>query len=380
MRRISSQTGNSKSLYGRNSISMNAEELKKYVCSAAILLAEAIKKIDINSMGLLYVVDANNRLAGCLTDGDVRRWIIKNGGLDGRVEDAMNHNPKYVQQEDIDKSNEIMHAEQIYSIAVINNSYEITDIIFHKAYKRNSVILDSNALRDIPIIIMAGGKGTRLYPYTKILPKPLVPVGEVPILERILNHFYQFGAKEFYLTVNYRKEMIKSYFAETLPPYKINYIEEEQPLGTAGSIRLIKKKFDMPVVITNCDTMIEADYKKLLDYHKSSGNDMTLVASIKNILIPYGVLHTTAKGLITSMEEKPQLSHFINTGMYIVNPEFLNWIPENEAFHMTDLTQKMIDSGKQVGMYPISENSFLDMGEFEELKKMEERINSGYVE
>ena len=143
---------------------------------------------------------------------------------------------------------------------------------------------------------------------------------------------------------------------------------------------MIKKTFHTPVIITNCDTLIDMDYKKILAYHSESCNKMTIVSSLKNTAIPYGVLHSKEQGIITSMEEKPQLSYFINTGMYIINPEYLQWIPENAVFHMTDLANDMIHAGEQVGMYPISEKSFLDMGEFEEMKKMEERINSGVVD
>ena len=222
---------------------------------------------------------------------------------------------------------------------------------------------------------MAGGKGTRLYPYTKILPKPLIPIGEVPILERIMEHFYKFGAKEFYVTINYKKEMIKAYFSELKPHYIINYIEEKEPLGTAGSIRLLEKRFISPVIVTNCDILIDIDYGKVLEYHQKSENTLTVVSALKNIMIPYGVLHSQASGSIVSIEEKPQISYFINTGMYILSPEYLDRIPSNKFYHMTDLMDRLISENMRVGMYPVSDNSFLDMGEFEEMKRMEERIN-----
>ena len=221
---------------------------------------------------------------------------------------------------------------------------------------------------------MAGGKGTRLYPYTKILPKPLVPIGEIPILERILNQFHRFGSDSFTIVLNYKKDMIKAYFADQNLPYKLYFIDENDPLGTAGGIRLIKRKFDVPIIITNCDILIRTDYNKVLEHHLESKNDMTIVSSLRTTVIPYGVIHSKEQGIVERMEEKPKISNFINTGMYILNPEYVKWIPENEVFHMTDLADKMIKSGKRVGMYPISETAFLDMGEFEEMKKMEERL------
>ena len=169
--------------------------------------------------------------------------------------------------------------------------------------------------------------------------------------------------------------MIRSYFTDLDPPYEIHYVEENIPLGTAGSIRLIDKKFHSPVFVTNCDILIDADYSNILAYHKDSGNAMTIVSALKNTVIPYGVLHAKEKGIITSMEEKPMLSNFINTGMYIVDPDLLVNIPKDTVFHMTDFAALLMREGYQVGMYPVSEDSFLDMGEFEEMHRMEEKLN-----
>ena len=221
---------------------------------------------------------------------------------------------------------------------------------------------------------MAGGKGTRLYPYTKILPKPLIPIGDIPIMERILDRFFKFGVKNFFATVNYKKNMIISYFSDIESKYKIKYVEENKPLGTAGSIKLINEKIKKPFIVTNCDILIEADYNDIYKYHMDSGNKLTIVGALKNVVIPYGVLHTKENGSVISMEEKPSFSNFINTGMYILNPELIEQIPEDTFFHMTDLAEKLLQNGERVGMYPVSEDSFLDMGEFAEMQRMEEKL------
>lgn len=358
---------------------MYKEKIKKYIGTKELSVMDAMCMIDNNGKGLIYIVDENETLIGSLTDGDIRRWILREGNLSGTAEQMVFRNTKFLYEYQADKCMEFMEAEGITSVPIIDISKKIVDIRFKNEHSIIYTKERKNALKQIPVIVMAGGKGTRLYPYTKILPKPLIPIGDIPILERILVRFYEHGADEFYLTVNYKKEMIKSYFIEQCPPYTIHYVEETKPLGTAGSIRLIKKTFHTPVIITNCDTLIDMDYKKILAYHSESCNKMTIVSSLKNTAIPYGVLHSKEQGIITSMEEKPQLSYFINTGMYIINPEYLQWIPENTFYHMTDLANDMIHAGEQVGMYPISENSFLDMGEFEEMKKMEERINRGVM-
>lgn len=357
---------------------MDKERLQKYIGTENLTVIEAMRKIDLNGKGILYIVDSYGRLSGSLTDGDIRRWLIKTGDLSETVEQMAFRNTKSLPVTEIQNNVSFMKKEQIRSVPIIDQEHRIVDIRFNYEgigdYKKGSGILAS-----VPVIIMAGGKGTRLYPYTKILPKPLIPIGDVPILERIMERFYHYGVKDFYLTVNYKKEMIKSYFADQKTPYSIHYAEEDEPLGTAGSIRLIEDTFSVPVIVTNCDILIEEDFEKVIEHHYKFGNDMTIISSLKNITIPYGVLHTKEEGIITSMEEKPQLSYFVNTGVYVVNPEFLEWIPKGRVFHMTDLAEKMICEGKSVGMYPISENSFLDMGEFEEMKKMEDRISNGYV-
>lgn len=351
-------------------------DISKFIANENVTIVEAMRLIDNNEQGVLYVV-SGDKLIGSLTDGDIRRFIIKSGILTAPIKEAMNHLPKYVLESETDRADRIMKQKKIYSVPVINTDKKIVDIIFSDETHKQTI--NSSALSNTPIIIMAGGKGTRLYPFTKILPKPLIPIGDIPILERIINRFDSYGANDFYLTVNYKKEMIKSYFKELAPDYHITYVEEEKPLGTAGSIKLIKKKFDSSIIVTNCDILIEADYEKVMKYHKESGNAMTIVSSLKNTTIPYGVLHSSENGQITSMEEKPQLSCFINTGMYVLEPQYIELIPDDTFYHMPSLAEQLITKGLNVGMYPISENSFLDMGEFEEMKKMEARVNSGEI-
>lgn len=349
-------------------------DLSQLIAEETITIVEAMQRIDRNSQGILYIV-RDEKLVGSLTDGDIRRFLMKGGNLKAPVSDAMFKKTRCVFKADLDRAQEIMHDNQLYSLPVLNTRKKIIDIVMSDTPEESQI--DSHALSDTPVIIMAGGKGTRLYPFTKILPKPLIPIGDIPILERIMNRFVRFGADDFYLTVNYKKEMIKSYFKELAPDYSVTYVEEDKPLGTAGSIRLIQTKFTNSVIVTNCDILIEANYEKILKHHQNSGNAMTIVSSLKNTVIPYGVLHSSEDGCITSMEEKPNLSCFINTGMYVLEPEYIEWIPEDTFYHMPSLAEQLIEKGLKVGMYPVSENSFLDMGEFEEMKRMEERLNCG---
>ncbi len=354
---------------------MKKGRLDAFLIMQSATVVEAMQKIDFNAKGILFVVDGEERLIGVITDGDVRRWLIKTGDLQETVEKIMNRNPKVIYYKEIKTAKERMEKYCITALPVVDTQDHITDIVFKEAKDVIAEIEGKKALRGIPVVIMAGGKGTRLYPYTKILPKPLIPIGDIPIMERIINVFRRYGVQEFYATVNYKKSMIKSYFAENMGNFSLQYVEEDQPLGTAGSLSLIEEQFSTPLIVTNCDILIHADYADIFQYHQKTGNELTMVTALKNIVVPYGVIHSNGNGRIDSMEEKPRLSYFVNTGMYILNPELLQEIPDGTCFHMTDLASQLLKEGRKVGMYPISEDSFLDMGEFEEMHRMEEKLS-----
>ncbi|MBC5712649.1 nucleotidyltransferase family protein [Roseburia sp. BX1005] len=353
---------------------MKTEQLERFLISPDNTVVEAMQKIDSNARGILFVVGANRKLSGVVTDGDIRRWLIRTGELSGVVEQVMNHDPKTIGRKDIEAAKKYMEKQDITALPVVTLKGIISDIVFREK-KESDVPKHRKSLNEVPVVIMAGGKGTRLYPYTKILPKPLIPIGDIPIMERIIDKFKDFGVQQFYATVNYRKSMIKSYFSEISTDYRICYVEEDKPLGTAGSLRLITEPFTKPFIVTNCDILIHADYEDIYRHHKESENALTIVTAMKNMVVPYGVIHASENGMVESMEEKPRLSYFVNTGMYVLDPELIQEIPEDTFFHMTDLADLLLKKHKKVGMYPISEDSFLDMGEFEEMHRMEEKLN-----
>lgn len=353
---------------------MKSEQLNQFLISSQATVVEAMQKIDANAKGILFVIENDNILVGVVTDGDIRRWLIKTGNLQGEILKIMNQSPRVIYRKDIKQAQEYMAKYQITALPVLSAKGNVIDIMF-KEQATDVVVEENTTLQEIPVVIMAGGKGTRLYPYTKVLPKPLIPIGDIPIMERIINRFQDFGVHDFYATVNYRKNMIKSYFSEVSEGYDITYVEEDKPLGTAGSLQLIDGAFDKSFIVTNCDILIQADYSDIYKYHKESGNELTIVTALKNIVVPYGVIRSSENGAVIAMDEKPKLSYFVNTGMYILNPDLLGEIPEDTFFHMTDLSEKLLQAGRKVGMYPISEESFLDMGEFEEMHRMEAKLN-----
>ena len=227
---------------------------------------------------------------------------------------------------------------------------------------------------NIPVIIMAGGKGTRLDPFTRVLPKPLIPVGDKTIVEIIIDKFLVYGANTFFLSVNHKANIIKSYFEDLTLSYYLYYIEENSPLGTAGSLKLIQNKISENIFVTNCDILVDADYFDLSVFHKSNNYSITIVASLKHFNIPYGVCEINDGGALKKIIEKPEYNFLVNTGMYVLKSEVLNLIPSDKAFDMTDLINAVTFSGGKVGVYPISEKSWIDIGEWSEYRKALEAL------
>ena len=223
---------------------------------------------------------------------------------------------------------------------------------------------------------MAGGFGTRLTPFTTILPKLLIPIGDKTMVEHIIDQFLPYGVKDIFLTVNHKHKIIKAYFEEVEKEYSLHFVKEEKPLGTAGSLKLLKNKIADTFIVTNCDILIHADYSEVIDLHINSGNDITLVTSMMSHKTPYGVCEIDDGGVLKEIKEKPEQSFLISTGMYVLNKKVLDLIPENEFFHITHLMEKVKENGGLVGVFPISEKSWDDTGEWDEYKKTVKKLSS----
>lgn len=293
---------------------------------------------------------------------------IKKGNLEAKVKDIANYNPKFIYEKDKMSAREFMREYSIEALPVLNDDKDIISVVLW-----NDEIGHRKNLQ-VPVVIMAGGLGSRLYPYTKILPKPLIPIGEIPIVEHIINRFNEYGNDQFFLVVNHKKNMIKAYFNEIEKNYEVNYVDEEQPLGTGGGLSLLKGKINSTFILTNCDILIEEDYEKIYDYHKKENNLVTMVCSLKNIRIPYGVVEISETGEIEEMKEKPEFSFFTNTGMYVVEPKVIDELEENKSIGFPDIIETYRQYGEKIGVYPISENAWMDMGQLDEMEKMRKRL------
>jgi dTDP-glucose pyrophosphorylase len=348
--------------------------LKDFIVTEDNSVIEVMKVIDKNAKGIALICD-NRRLLAVVTDGDIRRFILQNGDLASKISKISNYNPVFITKDNIIDYKNIMQKHSITALPVVGTNNKLVSIRF--LYDNNTV---RNADMNVPVVIMAGGMGTRLYPYTQILPKPLIPIGEKTITEIIMEHFEEYGCKHFDLIVNYKKNLIKSYFIDNEKQRDITFVEETQFLGTGGGLKLIEGKYQESFFLTNCDIIIEDDYYEIMKFHKNENNIITMVTALKKVIVPYGTVFVNDQGQVSALEEKPSFSYLVNTGLYVIEPRFIEYIPQDTFIHITDAIENCIRAGEKVGSYAINENSWMDMGQLEELEKMRERLeNEGKV-
>ena len=217
---------------------------------------------------------------------------------------------------------------------------------------------------NLPVVIMAGGKGTRLKPFTDLIPKPLLPFGDSTIIDKIILNFWKQGNNQFYVTLNYMAEKIKDHLNINHSTLKINFIQEKNPLGSAGSLSYLKNKIKGTFWVSNCDVIINEDYGSIYDFHKRNNNDITIIAVLKQYKLPYGVIITGEEGNLKSIDEKPEVSFKINSGLYLVEPSVFKMITKDSFLRFTQLIKYVTKKGK-VGVFPISEKSWIDIGSLE---------------
>lgn len=339
------------------------------IIAPSVSLIEALKKMDSEHTKMLFVFE-DEHFVSILTIGDIQRSIIKNVSLSGKVESIIEDGKIYIHKDtSVDEIKRIMVRERCQYMPIVDDAGEMIDVILWDEMFNVPQEVEREKV-DLPVVIMAGGKGTRLKPITNVIPKPLVPVGDKTILEVIMDQFEGIGCHKFYMSVNYKSDMMRFYLDQLEHHYDIDFFEETKPLGTIGSVSLLKGIITTPFFVSNCDIVIDQDYRDVYEYHKSNHNDLTIVTAVKSFRIPYGVIETGKDGLMTGLLEKPEQAYMINTGVYILNPELIDEIPEGEFFHITYLMEKIKARGGRVGCFPVSEHAWKDMGEWPEYLKM----------
>lgn len=348
---------------------MKTQDIEKRSIQDSKSILEALKVMDTSKTKLLFVFN-DSKFIGLLTIGDIQRAILKDVNLTESVQTILDRNKIYAAvDEPVETIKKKMSRLRAEYMPVVDESGNLVKIYSWKDLFGSKAQNDCPAL-NIPVVIMAGGVGSRLAPLTNIYPKPLIPIGEKTIVESIMDKFVNYDCHNFYMSVNYKADTIKNYFEFiNNPAYNVSYFQEDKPMGTAGSLRLLKDKINSTFFVSNCDILIEEDYANILEYHRSNNNELTVVAAVKTISIPYGTIVTGENGLLESIEEKPTLSFKINTGLYILEPTLLNDIPD-EFFHITHLMELLKKQGRRVGVYPISQNDWKDMGDWQEYLKL----------
>lgn len=333
-------------------------------------LLDALKKMDQAKHKSLLVFNGI-QFYSIITIGEIQRAIIKNVNLSSPIESVINvATKKYASVSDsIESIKDSILKMQAEIMPVLDDDGNIVKLYVWSDFFPDEIGNDRPKI-DLPVVIMAGGMGTRLKPITNIIPKPLIPVGKKTILEIIMNQFEKIGCQKFYMSVNYKFDLIQYYLSQLDRKYDIEFFKENAPLGTIGSVSLLKGKITSPFFVSNCDSITDQDYRDVYDYHIRNHNDMTIVTMIKDFKIPYGVIETGKDGLIANILEKPEKVFHINTGVYILNPECIKEIPNGEIFHIPDLIEKIKNKGGRVGCFPISENSWHDIGEWPVYLKM----------
>ena len=339
---------------------------ERYIITKNYTVKSAIEHMEKETIKAVLVVDENEKVIGLFSNGDMRSFFLKGGSLSDNICKAMNKHPRlYTSREDVEDERKTKK-RVIYPIVSSDNQIiEILDL--DRPYGNEQ---GSNVLKDVPLVIMAGGKGPRLYPSTKVLPKPLIPIGDLTITERIIDSFRKYGCKDVMMILNYKANMIKAYMSDLEKDYSVSFVEEERFLGTGGGLRLLKDKIHSTFFVSNCDILVNADMACIYKTHKEKNNKITFVCSMKDFVIPYGVVETNKDGKVLKMQEKPGFSFLINTGLYMIEPEVLDDIKEDEFIHLPDLAQRYLDRGENVGVFPISESAWMDMGQFNEMQNM----------
>lgn len=342
-------------------------DVSKYLIQEDISVAEAVRRIDEGKKKIVFCL-RDGSLSGCFTDGDMRRYILRDGDMQKPVSEAMNPAPVVFSLFQEEMALKRMRESLMVAVPIVNERREVVSIFFRDELEGEKTchVLPE----EVPLVIMAGGKGTRLYPYTRILPKPLIPIGEAPIMDHIIGRFGRYGVQDVYLILNHKRNMIKAYYNEAELPYRIHYVDEDAFLGTGGGLSLLKGRVNRTFFLSNCDCLLDADYTCMYEYHKSHKNALTFILAAKRVGIPYGVVELDQEGTVKTIQEKPEYDFLVNTGIYLAEPEVIGCLEDGERIDMPDVAKRLAERGLRVGGYPITEKSWLDMGQLSEMQNM----------
>lgn len=328
---------------------------------------DALIRLDeIAPSSILFVVDKDYKLLGSLTDGDLRRGFIKGLGFDNEILDFVQPSPTFIKKNKYDLNDIEKYRKNLLKIIpIVNDDLIIVDILdfsFHKT------LIPADA------VLMAGGEGKRLRPLTETTPKPLLKVGDKPIIEYNIDRLINFGIKTINLSINYLGEQLVDYFGDgSKKEINIKYVKEDKPLGTIGSILLVDTFHNDDIIVMNSDLLTNIDFADFFKMYKETDADMAVAATSYHVDVPYAVLEVGDGTEVKSLKEKPRYTYYSNAGIYIIKKELLKMIPENQFYDITDLMERVLEMNLKLITYPIN-GYWLDVGKHEDFKKAQEDI------
>lgn len=342
--------------------------------SADTPIIEAVRILDAVASQILLVTDSKDKLLATLTDGDVRRAILAGKSLSRPVVEIANHTPRVMPaQAPADEILKAMQSYYVHHMPLVDDAECVVGIAGLESPLAEEAPLPNRA------VVMAGGKGTRLYPLTRDLPKPMIELAGRPILELIVEGLVARGITHIYISVHFRGDIIKQHFGDGSQfGATIEYLEEASPLGTAGALRLLPKDQTDPILVMNGDVLTKADFRSLIEFHKNSGADAVMAVRSYDIDVPFGVVKVE-NNTLKSIEEKPTQSFLVNAGLYILDPKVLRQLPADDAFDMTDLLTHICDADMRVDVFPLREY-WLDIGRHDELKRAHHDVGVHFSE
>lgn len=341
--------------------------IQKHTILSFETVREALIKLDaLASDAILFVVDDSTKLLGSLTDGDLRRGFIKGLGFEDPIVSFIQSNPSYIiEGENAVNKLEEYKAKNFKVVPVLNKENRIVDII---NFRSTSTVIPADA------VLMAGGEGKRLRPLTENTPKPLLKVGDKPIIEYNIDRLGTVGIKNIHLSVNYLADQIRDYFQDgSTKNLNIKYVQENKPLGTIGSVLLVEDFKHDDIIVMNSDLLTNIDFADFYKMFKDSNADMAVAATSYHVDIPYAVLEVDNSNAVKSLKEKPRYTYYSNAGIYFLKKELLKMIPQNTFFDITDLMDKILEMNLKLVTYPIN-GYWLDIGKHEDFKKAQEDI------
>lgn len=337
-----------------------------------ILSGSSIKKAlsilnELSQDAILFVVDTQEKLIGSLTDGDIRRGLLNNFTIESIIDKIIQPNPRFIRKGNYDIQKIIEYREQDYKVIPVLDDNDVVINVINFRFIKSYLPIDA--------VIMAGGRGQRLQPLTDATPKPLLKVGDKPIMEHNLNRLAMFGIDDFWVSVKYLGEQIEAYFgAGKQKNINIEYVWENKPLGTIGAVAQISNFKHDYVLVTNSDLLTNIDYEQFFLEFIKQGADLAVLTIPYQVAIPYAVLETE-KGEVKSFKEKPTYTYYSNGGIYLMKREMLGYIPQNTFFNATDLMEELITKNKKIISFPFS-GYWLDVGKHEDFEKAQNDINN----